>query len=74
MEETNEKQAAKKRTFPPSQITNFFGSQKHYSKSNQIQQDFLEDLTLYNAKGYYPLPFIENLWLRCLILHQCEHT
>jgi hypothetical protein len=73
MVETNEKKVAKKRTFPPFQITNFFGSQKHYSKSNQTQQDFFEDLMLYNAKGYYPLSFIENLWLRCLILHQCEH-
>jgi hypothetical protein len=35
MVETDEKQVAKKRTFPPSQITNFFGSQKHYSKSKQ---------------------------------------
>jgi hypothetical protein len=74
MVETNEKQVAKKRTFPPSQITNFFGSQKYNSQSNQTQQDFLEDLMLYNAKGYYPLSFIENLWLRCLILHQCECT
>jgi hypothetical protein len=72
MVETDEKQVAEKRTFPPSQITNFFGSQKALSK--QTQQDFLEDLMLYNAKGYYPLPLIENLWLRCLILHQCEHT
>jgi hypothetical protein len=62
MVETNEKQVAKKRTFPPFQITNFFGSQKHYSKSNQMQQDFFEDLMLYNAKGYYPLSIIENLW------------
>jgi hypothetical protein len=49
-------------------LQTFFGSQKHYSKSNQTQQDFLEDLMLYNAKGYYPLSFIENLRLRCLIL------
>jgi hypothetical protein len=58
MVETNEKQVAKKRTFPPSQITNFFGSQKYYSKSNQTQQDFFGGNNLLNAKGYYPLSFI----------------
>jgi hypothetical protein len=29
---------------------------------------------LYIAKGYYPLSFIDNPWLRCLVLHQCGHA
>ncbi len=67
MAKTNEKQVAKKkRIVPPSYITNFF------SKSNQTQPDFLKDLMLYIVKGYHPLSFIENPWLRGLVLCQCK--
>jgi hypothetical protein len=31
----------------------------------------LEDLVLYIAKDYRPLSFVENPWLRRLILYQC---
>jgi len=42
------------------------------AKSNLTQADFLEDLMLYIAKGYCPLSSVENPWLKCLIVHQCE--
>ncbi len=52
----------------------FLGSHKLYSKSNQTQQDFLEDVILYIAKGYHLLSSIENSWLKHLVLCQCGHV
>jgi hypothetical protein len=52
----------------------FLGSHKLYSKSNQTQQDFLEDLILYIVKGYHLLSSIENSWLKHLIICQCGHV
>jgi hypothetical protein len=42
------------------------------AKSNLTQADLLEDLMLYIAKGYCLLSYVENPWLKCLIVHQCE--
>jgi hypothetical protein len=58
---------------PPSQIIDFFNSQRPYNKFDLTQQTFLEDLVLYITKGYQPLSSIENPWLKHLILHQCGH-
>jgi hypothetical protein len=55
----------------PKSRTNFFGTQLPYNKSNPLQQAFFEDLVLYVAKGNKPLSFVENLWLRHLVLQQC---
>ncbi len=61
----------KSKTIPPSQITNFFNNQRPYNKFDHAQQTLLEDLVLYIAKDYRPLSFVENPWLRRLILYQC---
>ncbi len=50
----------KGKTTPPSQITQFFGNQKPYNKSNLIQLAFLENLVLYITKGFCSLFSIEN--------------
>ncbi len=52
----------------------FLGSHKLYSKSNQTQQDFLEDVILYIAKGCHLLSSIENSWLKHLVLCQRGHV
>jgi hypothetical protein len=52
----------------------FLGSLKLYSKSNQMQQDFLEDLILYIAKGYHLLSSTKNSWFKHLVLCQCGHV
>jgi len=44
----------------PIAITNFFGSMKHYKKSNPIQMGFIEDFVLMIAKGYMPLSIVES--------------
>jgi hypothetical protein len=61
----------RKRNCPTISNYIFLGSHKPYSKSNQIQQDFLEDLILYITKGYHLLSSIENSWLKHLVL--CQH-
>jgi hypothetical protein len=33
----------------------------HYKKSNEAQQQFLEDLVLYTCKGYKPLSTCDNI-------------
>jgi hypothetical protein len=33
-------------------------------KTNHVQKQFFKDLVFYIAKGYYPLSFIENIWLK----------
>jgi hypothetical protein len=40
----------------------------------KLHMFFWEDLILYIAKGYCHLSFIDNPWLRCLVLHQCGHV
>jgi hypothetical protein len=71
----DQRQATKKwKTIFPSQITNFFNNQRPYNKFDLAQQAFLEDLVLYIAKGYQPVSFVENLWLKHLTLHQCGHV
>ncbi len=52
-------------------ITDFFNFKVPYKNSNLTQELFLEDLILYITKGYRSLSFIENVWLRRHILHQC---
>ncbi|KAJ7552447.1 hypothetical protein O6H91_06G055400 [Diphasiastrum complanatum] len=63
----------KKRNLPSSSaITSFYGSSTPYKKEDDQQQCFLEDLVLYIVKGYRPLSSVENIWLRRLILRQCN--
>ncbi len=45
---------------PPSQITDFFGSQRPYHKLDPLHWASLEDLVLNFAKGYQPLSSVEN--------------
>jgi hypothetical protein len=55
-------------------ITSYFGVTNHYKKSNEAQQQFLEDLVLYTCKGYKPLSTCDNIWLRRLVLCLCLHV
>ncbi len=58
----------KRKTHPtPSSITSFFNY-----KNGPIQCAFLENLTLYMAKGHHPLLIFEDLWLKQLVLRPCE--
>ncbi len=43
----HKKKNQKRKTIAPSQITNFLGNHKPYSKSDLAQLTFLEDLVLY---------------------------
>jgi hypothetical protein len=52
-------------------ISNFFNFIVPYKNSNLAQELFFEDLILYIIKGYQPLSYIENVWLRRLALCQC---
>ncbi len=45
-------------------ITTFFGAKNLYKFFDDVQLQFLEDLVLYNCKGYKPLSTCENLRLQ----------
>jgi hypothetical protein len=47
---------------------------KPYKKSNPIQMGFIENLVLMIAKGYMPLPIVESLWLRRMVLCLCDQV
>ncbi len=64
----------RKRKFSYHFKLHFFGQSQTLSKSNQTQQDFLEDVILYIAKGYHLLSSIENSWLKHLVLCQRGHV
>lgn len=65
----SDKQFAKKRKIvPPFKITKFFNNQCPYNKSNPTQQSFMEVLVFHVVKGYKILTFVENLWLKQLVL------
>jgi hypothetical protein len=48
--------------------------QQPYNKIDPMQHAFLEDMVLYIAKGYHPLSFVKNPWLKCKVLRQCSHV
>jgi hypothetical protein len=52
-------------------IVDFFNFGMPCKNSNLAQQLFFEDLILYIIKGYQPLSFTKNVWLRRLALRQC---
>lgn len=66
------KQVAKKMNIgPPSHIIDFFCNQHPHNKEGPTQHAFLEDAMLYVATSYQPMSFVENVWLRWLILCEC---
>ena len=68
----DERQKGKKRkSLPPSSITEFFSSAQPYKKCDTMQIRFIEDLVLLIAKGNIPLSMVENPWLRRLVL-RCD--
>ncbi len=68
-------QFGKKRSRPfGCAITSYFGVTNHYKKSNEAQQQFLEDLVLYTCKGYKPLSTCDNIWSRRLVLRLCPYV
>jgi hypothetical protein len=65
----SDKQVAKKKKIvPPFKFTKFFNNQCPYNKSNPTQQSFMEVLVFHVVKGYKILAFVENLWLKQLVL------
>jgi hypothetical protein len=64
------KNTRKQKGTPLSQITRFFGSKIPYLKNYPIQLAFVDDLALYIAKGHRPLSYVENPWLRRIVMHQ----
>jgi hypothetical protein len=50
----------------------FFNSEPGYQKTDPTQEQFLEGFVFYISKGYCPLRFIENIWLKRFIFHQCN--
>jgi hypothetical protein len=68
----DERQKGKKRkSLPPSSITEFFSSARPYKKCDTMQIRFIEDLVLLIAKGSVALSIVENPWLRRLVL-RCD--
>jgi hypothetical protein len=65
-----------KKWFGPSKcvITPYFGVTSPYKKSDEAQQQFLEDLVLYTCKGYKPLSTCDNIWLKRLVLRLCSRV
>jgi hypothetical protein len=59
-----DKQVAKKRKIIPK----FFNNQCPYNKSNPTQQSFMEVSVFHVVKDYKILTFVENLWLKQLVL------
>jgi hypothetical protein len=66
----NGKNTRKQKGMPPSQITRFLGSKIPYLKNYPIQLAFVDDLALYIAKGHRPLAYVENPWLKHIVMHQ----
>lgn len=66
------KQVAKKMNIaPPSHIIDFFCNQHLHNKEGLAQHACLEDRMLYVATSYQPMSFVENVWLRWLVLCKC---
>jgi hypothetical protein len=64
-----ERQPLKKRPImTTSAISNFFGAIDLYKKDNVHQKDFEENLSLLISKNHLLIQFIENIWLKCLIM------
>lgn len=66
---TEAQQPSKKRQrYTPGSLVQYFGTGSSYSRDDQEQKDFLEDLVLLCAKGLMPLSVAENLWFRRLAM------
>jgi hypothetical protein len=64
----------KRKNILPFMIIEFFGYQQPYNKIDPMQHAFLENMVLYIAKGYHPLFFVKNPWLKCMVLMECSHV
>jgi hypothetical protein len=63
------RQPTKKRPImTTSAISNFFGAIDLYKKDNVHQKDFEENFGLLVIKNYLLIQFIENIWLKFLIM------
>ncbi len=52
---------------------NIFCCTNPYKKSNEAQQQFLDNLVLSTCKGYMPFSTCENIWSWNILL-QCSHV
>jgi hypothetical protein len=63
-------QITKKRKKPTTcSIIGFFNTRILYQKTNPTQEQFLEDLVFYIAKGYCPFSSTKNISLKRLVHH-----
>ncbi len=51
-----------------SSIYNFFASKVPFKKDAVEQHMFVENLAFLIMKNHLPLQFLENVWLKCLVL------
>ncbi len=67
-----EKQSTRKRYFFSNSSTfEVFASKNPFTKNDVEQKMFMENLALLIVKNYLPLQFVENVWLKCLVLQLC---
>jgi len=52
-------------------ISKFFSAKDSFKKKDVPQKAFLENLGLLIVKNNLPIQFVENMWLKHLILHLC---
>ncbi len=50
-------------------MSNFFGGHKSkYEKENVHHKKIVKDLGLLVVKNHLPIPFVESIWLKCLVM------
>jgi hypothetical protein len=52
----------------PSAIFNFFEAINPCKNDNVHQKDFVKNLGLLIIKNYLSIQFVENIWLKCLVM------
>jgi hypothetical protein len=61
-------QQRKKRLYLVGKFLSFF-YQRFFQREDVPQKEFLENLGLLIVKNNLLIQFVENMWLKCLILH-----
>jgi hypothetical protein len=57
--------------FPILPYLNFFASKEPFKKDDVKQKMFIENLAFLIMKNHLLLQFVENMWLKCLMLQVC---
>jgi hypothetical protein len=70
-----EKKSTKKRShISNSFIFGFFVSKNPFKNDDMEQMMFVKNLALLIMKNHFPLQFVENAWLKHLVLQLCPHV